>query len=64
MASKKESCAACVFFAKARASSVCRRYPPQIAFTDSATVNRSAYPFVNEIDWCGEFKPPADAATE
>lgn len=51
MMSENPKCGDCMFYHE----HTCHRFPPQI-FVD-VDGSGVAFPVVNKLDWCGEFKP-------
>lgn len=47
-------CGHCAFYESSEHE--CRRFPPQIKFSDSGSTNGSDFPHVSPLNWCGEFK--------
>lgn len=53
------TCKDCKFFS---AIKQCRRYPPTIVEGTLISQDRSVWPYVDEYDYCGEFKPKPTVA--
>lgn len=62
MTTKTDKCGSCRFYFGY--GSTCRRYPPSPIFIPGTDLGRvitkqrmtAAWPYVDENDWCGEFK--------
>lgn len=66
----KERCELCRFFEsnKSTRAGWCRRYPPQVygdthgGEGDIGTTPEASFPYVGELEWCGEFRAKEKAS--
>lgn len=62
------NCAACHYYTrtlqeKKWGSGRCHRYPPTVVQLGDPEQRSACFPLVDESDWCGEHREPAEAKT-